>query len=305
MCVPAFPLDWSLLYSGTMPVPQLRFDLYSIHAHLEAGPVDYTVLFHQIANSLSGYTETDTARRIAIRRVDILPDGNVFIVAYTGYSDRTTLYFNLASNAEQAEKGSPTRFRARKTHILIAPERRLMLIEAKKGNLSASDLEVLAESIGRECDQRFRKLEISFNPVADVDFAREIDSLKRIQSATVIIGEPNFDWTDWNNSLAEVAEDSNARSLGVMASAKREKSLSKDGGLIQFVKEFAGHARSIFKRVTIVGSRTEDSGLITLNLSKYIEHYDLSVERDPVTEQPVEDEVLKQLEAYINVRPAA
>ncbi len=288
-----------------MSARQLRFDLYSIHAHLESGAVDYGELFRQVAEAMAGYKDTEAARRIAITRSDILPDGKVFIVAYTGYSDRSTLYFDLASNVPQTEKGSPTKFRARKTHILIAPERRLMLIESKKGNLTASDLEIIIESLGRGCDHRYRKLELSLNPVADVDFSREIDSLKRIQSAVIVIGEPNFNWTEWNNTLATVAEDSNARSLGVMASAKREKSLSKESGVIQFVKEFAGQAKSIFKRVTIVGSRSEDAGLTTLNLSRYIEHYDVTVPQDPVTEQPIEEDVQKQLEAYINARPAA
>ena len=223
--------------------------------------------------------------------------GKLFLAAYTGYAEKTVLLFDLNEQTELFEATKPGQFPARKTHALIDPQRRLLLIESMRGHLHPEDLAEALESVGRRMPG-YETLELNFNPVADTEFIRQIDQFRRIQSATVTMARPNIDWTDRHHQLTEVADESNAKAIDVTVRSKRGKTLSKDAGLVQFVKQFAALPMSIFKRISITGDR-DDGGLITLNLSKHIEHLDLLAPINPATGQPNESDVRQNMESYL------
>ncbi|MGD0180438.1 MAG: hypothetical protein ABSC15_11550 [Terriglobales bacterium] len=276
----------------------MRLELYSIHAHVDtAAQIDYAAFFDSMAQALKGYHFEEGARQVAIGRVVSL-SGKLFLVAYTGYAEKTVLLFDLNEQKELFEATEPGRFPARKTHVLIDPQRRLLLIESMRGHLHPEDLAVALEAVGRKMPG-FETLELNFNPVADSEFIRQIDQFQRIQSATVTMARPNVDWTERHHQLTEVADESNAKAIDVTVRSKRGKTLSKDAGLVQFVKQFAALPMSIFKRISITGARDEDGGLITLNLSKHIEHLDLLTPINPETGQPNESDVRQNMESYL------
>ena len=263
-----------------MPSRHLRFELYSIHGHLESGTLDYVKFFTAVAHQLSGIHYEEGPRHIAVGR-SIYTGQYLFLLAYTGYSEKSILFFDVNTQSELHTATEAGKFQARKTHALIAPRQRLLLIESRRGHLHPDDLADILESIAKQIPE-FSTLELSFNPVVDEDFLKQIDQLKRVQSATISLARPNVDWTDRHHQLTEVASESDAKALDVTVRSKRGKSLAKDAGLIEFIKQFAGLSMSVFKRISITGSRDDDAGLITLNLSKHIQHLDTVVETDPV-----------------------
>ncbi len=281
-----------------MPKRFLRFELYSIHAHLESGDVDYEKVFAAMPG-LRGHHQQDGKRQVAIGTATFV-DGRLFLIAYTGYSEKSLLFFDVQTKRELTESTTPGRFQAYKTHAMVDATKRLLLIESRRGSLSVDDLALLIEEQASATLPDYKNLELVFNPVADVEFMRRLDELIRIQAATVTIARPNVDWTERHHDLTQVADESQAKSLDVTARARRGRSLAKDAGLVEFVKQFAGTAMSMFKKIRIVGALTEESALITLDLGKHIEHATVLVEADPVTNFPSDDDVRKQMNEYLD-----
>ncbi len=283
-----------------MPSRHVRLELYAIHGHLESGPIDYVHLFRSVSGQLSSFHFEEGARRVAVGRAAYI-GRYLFLVAYTGYADKSILFFDINAREELHTPNEPGRFQARKTHALFDPQSRLLLIETGKGRLRAEDLADAIESLGRKI-AGLETLELSFNPVPETEFIRQIDQLERIQSASVSLARPNVDWTERQHQLTEVAEESDARVLDLGVRAKRGRSLAKNAGLVDFIKRFAAQPLSILKRVSITGSREDDAGLITLNLNKHIEHLDATVPTDPVTGQASENDLMQRMESFMRTK---
>jgi hypothetical protein len=275
----------------------LRIELYSMHAHIENGTVDYVSLFDAILPTLAKLHYEEGTRHVAFGQASKV--GNrIFLIAYTGYDARAFLLFDVNRQQELFESIQPGRFHARKTHALLDPRQRFLLIENRKGHLRPDDLANAIELVARKLSG-YETLELEFNPVAEGEFVRQIEQFQRIQQATITLARPNVDWSERHHQLTEVADESDAKAIDVTVRAKREKSIAKDNGLIQFVKQFAALPQSIFKRISITGSRDDDAGLITLNLSKHVEHIDLLADLDSDTGQPNESEVRNTMESYL------
>lgn len=279
-----------------MPRKSFRFELYSIHAHLDDTPVDYDKLINALA-PLKDFHQEDGSYHTVVGTVN-LRGNQLFLVIYTGYSEKSTLFFDFVTNAEFAEATQPGRFQARKTHAMLDARRRLLVIEVRRGGLGSLGLASLIEQYLQR-NQEFRSLELEFNPIADAD-SRRIDELRRIQAATVSLARPNVDWTDRHDQLMEVASESEAGALDVTARARRGKSLSKHGGLVEFIKQGASSAKSMFRKIKIVGTIGDDSGLITLNLSKHVQHLNVMLDTDAPTGLPNEREVQSKLSNYLS-----
>ncbi|HUK29505.1 MAG TPA: hypothetical protein VLV89_00220, partial [Candidatus Acidoferrum sp.] len=201
--------------------------------------------------------------------------------------------------AELTETTRPGRFPARKTYAMIDAAKRLLIIETKKGGVSAFSLSALIEEFLRK-SKDFSDLDLSFNPIADTEFISRINEFERIRSATISIARPNFDWTDRHTELTNVAKESEAKALDVTARALRGKSLSKEKGIIDFIKSSATSAKSMFRKIRIIGSMDGDPGLITLDLSKHVSHRDVLLDTDSETNLPKETEVRRTLTTFLN-----
>ena len=181
--------------------------------------------------------------------------------------------------------------------------KRLLAIETRKGGLNAFSLSVLIEEFLRK-NSEFKDLELSFSPIADQEFLTRIDEFSRIRSATITIARPNIDWTDRHAQLTEVAQESDAKALDVTARAKRGRGLSKERGIIEFIKSGASSAKSIFKKIRIIGFIGNEPGLITPDLSKHIQHLDVPLETDAETNLPSASDVRSKLSSYLDSLPS-
>jgi hypothetical protein len=279
-----------------MPKKSFHFEIHSVHGHLDDHPVDYLKLVGALTR-LRGYHEENNNYHVVVGRAELKAD-QLFLVIYTGYSEKNTLFFDWSSNAELTEVTLPGRFKARKTHAIIDASKRLLGIEVRKGALGSLALSALIEQFARTTEE-FKTLEIDFNPVADLEFANRLNQFRRIQAATITIARPNVDWTDRHDQLTDVAKESDAASLDLTARAKRGKSLSKESGLIQFIRLGASSARTMFKKIKITGAIGEDSGLIQLDLSKHVEHVNIALDVNADTGLPNESEVRSKLSSFL------
>jgi hypothetical protein len=287
---------------ASMPKRLLRFEFYSVHGHTDTGAVDYLRLLKILAG-LKDYHFESNGYHVAVGNATLTGE-QLFLTIYTGSSETSVLFFDLNVKKELVESSQPGRFQARKTHALIDGGKRILLLETKKGALNSLRLATLLEEYARKTSSEFGTLDLSFNPVADKGFIEQINDFYRIQTATVTIKRPNVDWTDRHTQLTEVAKESNARTLDVAAHASRGKSLSKDNGLVEFIKSSASSAKSMFQKIKIVGSFDGDSGLISLNLTKHIRRADFSMQTDATNNLPSETELRAKLASYLTDDPS-
>ncbi len=273
-----------------------RFEYYLMHGHLNEGPANYVQLLNEL-QYMRGYDLKVGNHHTAVGLSGLDPSGKqLFLVIYTGYSEKSTLFFDVTATKELTEASLPGRFPARKTYAMIDANKRLLTIQAKKGNLGSLSLASLIEEyIRTKSDSKFKGLELSFTPLIDEQFLDKLNELERIRSATITIVRPNVDWTDQHNKLTEVAKESDARSLDVTARAKRAKSLSKDRGIIRFIKSGSQSVKSMFQKIKVVGSLSEDSGLITLDLNKHINYSTVLLDTDSNTGLPRDSDVRPKL----------
>jgi hypothetical protein len=160
-----------------MPRKQFHFEFYSVHAHVDDKPADYLKLLNALVG-LGGYHSENGDYHRFVGQANLTGE-QLFVVIYTGHSEKSTLFFDLTAKTELTESISPGRFQARKTHAMIDAGKRLLVIETKKGGLNAFSLSALIEEFLRK-NIEFKDLDLSFNPIADKEFAARIDELSRI-----------------------------------------------------------------------------------------------------------------------------
>lgn len=280
-----------------MPKKLFRIDFYHVHGHAKNAPVDYVRLLDAL-QSIRGYDLKVANHHTAVGTANLASNGGqLFLIVYTGYSAKTALFFDLLETKELTQVTRPDRFPARKTYAMIDARKRLLAIESKKGYVGPSLLSRLIEEYFHTLtDSEFKTLELNFSPVVDETFVDKLNEFERIKSATITIVRPNVDWTDQHDKLTEIAQESDAKSLGVEAHSKRAKSLAKKSGIIQFIKtSAASKAKSLFQKIKIVGSLSDDSGLITLDLNKHIKYSNVPIDFDTNTGQPNDTDAASQL----------
>src|ERR1700733_876541 len=281
-----------------MPTKSFRFELYIVHGHVKDVPVNYIDLINDLQN-IRGYDYKVGDHHTAVGTARLVRNNTqLFLTIYTGFSEQSTLFFDLKSTKELRARTEPGRFAARKTYAMIDASKRLLAIQIKKGNLGPNSLSGLIERYLRtQPNSRFKELELSFVPVRDEEFLERLSEFERIKSATITLVRPNVDWTDEANKLSEVAAESNARTLDVTARSKRSKSLSKNDGIVGFIKS---EARGLFQKIRIIGSLDETSGFITLDLNRHIQYSDVPLPVDENTGSPNDGQVRTKLSKILN-----
>lgn len=287
---------------GQMPKRTLRFLQYSIHAHLEVGNPDYVALFRQMT-ILNGKYRQNGKRVTAIGAAMLTKGSNnqdrLSLIVYTGDNDQNILFFDLNQQAEFNAATLPGRFVARKTHVLIDPVERTMMLESGRNHPPAEELAQFIEDEARNLEG-FETMELSFTPVPTPSFAEKITGMQRIQSATVSLARPNVDWGDRYTQLTGIATDSNAKVIDATIRAGRNENLSKQAGLIPSLVTWLAGALPAVLNAKIRGNVDDSSPLTELKLSDYIEAVAIPVELNPETKVVPDTLIQQKLNAYLD-----
>lgn len=273
--------------------------MYTLHAHVKTGTADYLGLVRALVG-LKGYHLQEGKRNVAIGQAKIIDD-RLFLIVYTGDTEKSILFFDLAEQTEITTPNTPRRFQARKTHIIIDPHQRLTLIETGRSRIKADDLAKIIEDRARTMDA-YASLELSLSPVAAKEFIEAIDTMDRIQAATVSIARPNVDWTDNLNALTQLADESDGKAIDATVRAKRGASLSKEKGLIPNIKAWVSDKMSAVSSARIKGEKGDTGGLTVLNLTDYVESVTVPVETKSDTGLPLDTVLEERLNEYLDSR---
>jgi hypothetical protein len=285
-----------------MPKRTLRFLQYSIHAHVEGGNPNYDALFRELVVLRGKHRQS--GRRITAIGSATLTRGSkdqarLFLVVYTGDADPNILFFDLIQQAEFNAATEAGRFVARKTHVLIDPTQRTLLIESGRHHPPAEELAELIEDVAHGLDG-FKTLELSFTPVPTPAFVEKITSMQRIQSATVSLARPNPDWSDRYTQLTQYAADSNAKVIDATVRAGRSESLSKESGFVPNLVHWLAGTLPAVVNAKIKGAADTQSPVTELKLSDHVEKVALSIEVKTENKQPLDSAIQQSLNSYLD-----
>jgi len=169
-----------------MPKRALRFLQYSIHGHLEDGNPDYVALFGAMT-ILRGKYRQNGKRVTAIGSASLTRGANdqerLALIVYTGDNDKNILFFDVTQQAEFSTEAITGRFVAKKTHILIDPVKRILMMESGRNHPPAEELAQFIEDEARKISG-FETLDLTFAPVATPGFVQMIADMKRIPTCS-------------------------------------------------------------------------------------------------------------------------
>src|SRR5713101_3333846 len=122
-----------IISSLQMPKKSFHFEFYSVHGHVDDAPADYLKLVTALVG-LKGYHSAsgDYHRYVGQATLD---HNQLFLVIYTGSSEKSTLFFDFTVKEEVTESIRPGRFQARQTHAMIDAGKGLLAIETEEGGL--------------------------------------------------------------------------------------------------------------------------------------------------------------------------
>lgn len=172
------------------------------------------------------------------------------------------------------------------THVLggLFGNRYVLLIERNVAGIWPSTLEHYVQWMvdsfhepPEENDQTDREpVTVSLEAVPGPAFLQRVNGLDRVTEATVRIVRPNPGWRDLETELGGVAEESDAHKAEVHMNARRNDSLRRNNGIIQWIREKLGANELDYAAVK--GKRgTETDSFNTAKLGK---HSLLRIEQD-------------------------
>jgi len=210
-----------------VPAKKVKLELFSLHGHVGNQPADYVRLFRALA-AANPKSRTDMSRE----RVDAIPvfreeNGKFF---FTGSAEATFLVLDLEASTEEERGLERGKVVVRKTLGVIDSARREAVIQFVHHGLRAHHIAQLLEKFARALYPDFSELSLEFTPVPGASFLQELEEFNRIQSASVRIARPNYDWEEYGQTLETLGQDSGARNLEVAAVANRNSTLSKQSG---------------------------------------------------------------------------
>jgi hypothetical protein len=266
----------------TIPSKPVRLEAFDIQGHNGNEPLNYAEFFRMVsAYDPQLRRETVDDRILAIPTFYPVDAGYAFI-AYAGTVDSTFLILDLNSDQEQVRQLETGQILATRTVGVIDPTNRKAVIQYVHTGVRSPQIASLLERLARTLSPDFGDVSLEFAPVPRQEFATELASMERITSASIKLTRPNVDWDDFSAAATEFGRASGAHNIDISASAPRNGSLSRSGGIIEGIKDFvSGSSRAILKAAVVSGFKSDQDTLTTLNLNKYIESRKVNVPIGP------------------------
>ncbi|MBN9658392.1 MAG: hypothetical protein J0H49_09445 [Acidobacteria bacterium] len=285
------------------PTKKVKLEAFAIHGHLGNVPVDYEALFSAIADMDPVERKDQVGDRVTVLPVFRREDDRYYFAAHVGTADASFLLLDLRAGTEEERALEPGKIVTRKTLGLVDPRKRVAVVQFVQQGARAGQIAMLLEKLARRINPvEYAELSLEFTPVPAEEFLEALAEFDTIKSASMRFARPNYDWEDYGATFQTLGQESGASALEVQASARRNGSLNKDGGIIGLLRDVVRKGRSMLKTATVTGNTASAAGLVTLRLDKHIETKQAEV---PSTSsgQPAEAEVHKLAKQFLEERP--
>lgn len=228
-----------------------KFYRYTLQAHNPAN--DYNSLFTDLRSvprsrriAAVGY------ERIFVSDVSSI-DGGILVRALGIRSEKDYMTFD-ESDFSTSDSSLPDNKRfAVAAHGLYIPDTRKFIFEYVKSGPKASDVMTAIQDVLQRNNQALRSLRLELVPIVDERFLQDVSRLDRIRVVRIDVAEPNTAWTDWDDPLHELGEESGASRMSIEATAPRSQSLKKTKGIVKLLKDALKQPNSHVEKAVVQG----------------------------------------------------
>jgi hypothetical protein len=270
-----------------------RILLYSIQAFQAGVPVaDYRAIFTQIAEmSVGERSQRLKGNRVVVLKHVSVVGSNVQAVVYEGDVAAPIHLYDLKDENERFAASSKTEFVVHSSHVVINPSKKIVAIEYSHRGAKAEQISDLFEYVGLKLNN---PTSIVLTPRASPTFLAEIAKFDRIRKVTVVLSQPNPDWTDQYNALTKLGKDSAAKDIAITASAHRGEGLSKQKGVVPNLISMLRSGQVPIRHAIVEGARPQSVANVSISMKDDVEKKIVSI---PTMKdgKPDTNELLRQM----------
>jgi len=243
-----------------------KFYKYTLQAHAAPGSYD------DIFSSLRRVERQNRLAELGDRRIfvsDVTRNELGVVVRFLSIqpeTDFTTFDETDFSTSEETLPGNK-RFAVASHAYFVFGTRRLIFEYVRSGPKAEEALAAVQVILRSQADG-YRQFRLSATPVVEERFVRDIDRFERIRVVKIDVAEPNASWTDWDDPLHELGEESGAGRVTLEATAARGEGLNRRNGIVQVLKQALRAPNSHLKRAVVEGKMPDEAGARTIRTDR-------------------------------------
>lgn len=246
-------------------------NLYAMHARSGNDVLDYKAFFEHLAQLPSTSTAIRITSEVNFAIADAKMNGDLFtakIVA--GSPDEVPLYFDYMTGVTETGSTPDGKWLARISRVVIKTnqDHRALALEASGSGVTANRLELYFRRLAAEIGW-LDGLTFDLPPVPAPSLREEIESFERIREASAAVTRPNFDWSDFDTKLSDLAAESGGHVAEAVVRAGRGESLAKTGGIIGIILGSLSVLNPSLKGFRIIGRKRGASKEVTVSSKKH------------------------------------
>lgn len=243
-----------------------KFYKYTLQAHAKPGSYD---------DIFASLRRVDRAKRLAevgSRRIfvsDLTRNDKGVVIRFLAIQPETDFMTFDEIDFTTSDDSLPgnKRFAVASHAYFVFGTRRLIFEYVRSGPKAEESLAAL-QTIMRSQVEGYRNFRLSATPVVEERFARDIDRFERIRVVTIDVAEPNANWTDWDDPLHELGEESGAGRVTLEATAARGEGLNRANGIVRVLKQALQARHSHLKRAVVEGKMPDEAGSRTIRTDR-------------------------------------
>ena len=243
-------------------------DLFSVHGRSGDELVDYKSFFEQLSELSTSERflfDIDGVKVTFVKAVHV-EDNLIAYCFISGETDDPVMYYDI-SEKQQREINSPNGFFSFPVWLFVNTQDRFIARENRRPGVPVRLIEKYFQLSAVKFGYSHPRFDV--NPVADSHFLEAIQDLEIIDTVGIDMARPNYDWSEDEARLTNIADASNASTISVQVKSKSGQSLAKNSGIVKDVKTIVKEVRNGIKNVRIHGKRTKESLGIWLNQSRF------------------------------------
>jgi hypothetical protein len=257
--------------------------LYSMNARSRDGIVPYQLLFDEVARRESSQTIQEISRDLtfAIDLDEMSSKENPpaagaqrFFAGQViaGSPGDVPLYFDYTTGETEEGATPEGKWLAQVSGMVVSvsPEIRYLALEGGRHGVTVPRLSryftLLTQTV-----LGIENVEFDITPVQSESLRAEIESFERIKEATAIVSRPNLDWSDMNDKLSTLAEESFGHEAEATVRAARSESLSKTHGIISTILSSLGNPSPAVRKFKVTGRKVNSDRDTVITSEKHQE----------------------------------
>jgi hypothetical protein len=279
-----------------------KLEVFTLQCRNEDQPVDYTAFLRRIARTRPEARRMELGDKLVALPIARLTGDIVDFVAYEGPQGVSPLIFQARTGGERYGNLAVGEVMATRTHGVIDLIRREAIVEYNQRGAKASAIaEILEDTARRIGIGDLFTVELLARP--DQSFLEALDRFGRIKVANMKVAEPNFDWKDNYENLNIVGDQSHGRTVELTVTANPRDSLSRDHGVVLYIRQMVNRGIANLKGARITGVRAGESADTTISLSNHIQHQKVYVAVDE-NGHVLSTDIRQKLHSFVEARRA-